>query len=199
MMSITNNPIITFLLAYDNNVLVGMNGHTVCFVTSYNVKSQQKGKKTVLQQVIDNLFKIMHQQVCALLFNERPQANFFTITHSLHYSVLQGIACISHQTTKATKFNKSEQYLSHHHNYPFGNIECVFMGEIVQFQALIADGFCMNKKEIKRPPVQKKVCLEEVPVAIDITTTVHKVQGKSCRTVVTICITDEIVFCYYHV
>ena len=63
----THNPIITSLLGCNNNVLVGMNGRAVFYVTSYNVKSQQKEEKDAYEKVTNILIKILRKQGSELL------------------------------------------------------------------------------------------------------------------------------------
>ena len=56
----THNPTITSLLGVNNNVMVGMNGRLVMYVTGYNAKSQQKEEKQaweVMGGIIINIMK----------------------------------------------------------------------------------------------------------------------------------------------
>ena len=68
----THNPIITSLLGCNNNVLVGMNGRAVFYVTSYNVKSQQKEETLAYEKVTEIMLKIMRKQVCSRLLETDP-------------------------------------------------------------------------------------------------------------------------------
>jgi len=53
-----HNPTITTLLGCNNNVMVGMNGQLVLYVTGYNVKSQQKEERVAYEKVSELLVKI---------------------------------------------------------------------------------------------------------------------------------------------
>ena len=59
----THNPTITSLLGINSNVLVGMNGRSVIYVTGYNAKSQQKEERSAFEQVSQILIKIIRNQV----------------------------------------------------------------------------------------------------------------------------------------
>ena len=59
----THNPAITNLLGCNSNVLVGMNGRSVIYVTAYNAKSQQKEERSAFEQVSQVLIKIIQNQV----------------------------------------------------------------------------------------------------------------------------------------
>ena len=59
----THNPIITSLLGCNNNVLLGMNGRAVIYVTSYNAKSQQKEERCAFEKVSQVLIRNMKNQV----------------------------------------------------------------------------------------------------------------------------------------
>ena len=59
----THNPTITTLLGCNNNVMVGMNGRLVLYVTGYNVKSQQKEERVAFEKVSELLIKIFRNQV----------------------------------------------------------------------------------------------------------------------------------------
>ena len=198
MMSNTSNPIISSLLGCNNNVLVGMNDYALFNITSYSVKLQQKEEKTAFQQVTEILINIMKNMVSALLFKKiiYQLAFVVSLTHSLHYFVLQKIAHMAQQYTKVTKLNENGQYLSKYHNNPYGKMEYVVIEDFVQLQTRDDAFSCMKTKERKRPPTKKQLCLEHVPAAIVVTSTVHKLQGKSCLLVALICISDEISFCH---
>ena len=59
----THNPTITSLLGCNNNVMVGMNGCSVFYVTGYNVKSQQKEERHAFEQVSKVIVKLLRKQV----------------------------------------------------------------------------------------------------------------------------------------
>ena len=59
----THNPMITSLLGCNNNVLLGMNGRAVIYVTSYNAKSQQKEERFAFEKVSQILIQSMKKQV----------------------------------------------------------------------------------------------------------------------------------------
>ena len=59
----THNPSITSLLGCNSNVMVGMNGRLVLYVTGYNVKSQQKEERVAFEKVSDVLTKVFRAQV----------------------------------------------------------------------------------------------------------------------------------------
>jgi hypothetical protein len=59
----THNPEITSLLGCNSNVMVGMNGRSVMYVTGYNAKSQQKEERTAFEKVSEILIKILRNQV----------------------------------------------------------------------------------------------------------------------------------------
>ena len=67
----THNPSITSLLGINSNVLVGMNGRSVIYVTGYNAKSQQKEERSAFEQVSQILIKIIRNQVsvCVNILN----------------------------------------------------------------------------------------------------------------------------------
>ena len=59
----THNPTITSLLGCNSNVMVGMNGASVIYVTGYNVKSQQKEEREAYEKVSEVLIKKIREQV----------------------------------------------------------------------------------------------------------------------------------------
>jgi hypothetical protein len=59
----THNPTLTSLLGCNNNVMVGMNGRLVLYVTGYNVKSQQKEERMAFEGVSKVLVKLLQSQV----------------------------------------------------------------------------------------------------------------------------------------
>ena len=65
----THNPAITSLLGYNSNVLVGMNGRSVIYVTSYNAKSQQKEERAAFEKVSEVLITYMKKQVSLVIAN----------------------------------------------------------------------------------------------------------------------------------
>jgi Helitron helicase-like domain at N-terminus len=64
----THNPILTTLLGCNSNVMVGMNGRAVIYVTGYNAKSQQKDERTAFEKIADILIRIIENQVCLTCF-----------------------------------------------------------------------------------------------------------------------------------
>ena len=60
----THNPAITSLLGCNSNVLVGMNGRSVIYVTSYNAKSQQKEERLAYEKLCEAMIPIVKKQVC---------------------------------------------------------------------------------------------------------------------------------------
>jgi len=62
-----HNPTITTLLGCNNNVMVGMNGRLVLYVTGYNVKSQQKEERVAYEKVSELLVKLFRNQVSSFL------------------------------------------------------------------------------------------------------------------------------------
>jgi hypothetical protein len=63
----THNPALTSLLGYNSNVLVGMNGRSVIYVTGYNAKSQQREERNAFENVSQILIKMLRAQVCIFL------------------------------------------------------------------------------------------------------------------------------------
>ena len=59
----THNPAITSLLGCNSNVLVGMNGRSVIYVTSYNAKSQQKEERVAFETLCQAMIPIVKNQV----------------------------------------------------------------------------------------------------------------------------------------
>ena len=59
----THNPTLTALLGCNNNVLFGMNGRSVFYVTGYNTKSQQKEEWMAFEGVSRVLVKLLQTQV----------------------------------------------------------------------------------------------------------------------------------------
>ena len=59
----THNPTLTSLLGCNNNVMLGMNGRLVLYVTGYNVKSQQKEERFAFEAVSSVLLKLLQTQV----------------------------------------------------------------------------------------------------------------------------------------
>jgi hypothetical protein len=59
----THNPTLTSLLGCNNNVMLGMNGRLVLYVTGYNVKSQQKEERMAFEGVSKVLVKLLQNQV----------------------------------------------------------------------------------------------------------------------------------------
>jgi hypothetical protein len=60
----THNPTLTSLLGCNNNVMLGMNGRLVLYVTGYNVKSQQKEERAAFEAVSKVMVKQLQNQVC---------------------------------------------------------------------------------------------------------------------------------------
>jgi hypothetical protein len=60
----THNPTLCSLLGCNNNVLLGMNGRAVFYVTGYNVKSQQKEERAAFEAVSKAVVKQLQTQVC---------------------------------------------------------------------------------------------------------------------------------------
>jgi hypothetical protein len=65
----THNPTMTSLLGCNNNVMLGMNGRLVLYVTGYNVKSQQKEERMAFEGVSRVLVKLLQSQVRLYLYN----------------------------------------------------------------------------------------------------------------------------------
>ena len=61
-----HNPELTTLLGANNNVMVGMNGRSVFYVTGYQTKLQQTDERELFTQVSNALMKVMEKQVCTL-------------------------------------------------------------------------------------------------------------------------------------
>ena len=59
----THNPKLTNLLGCNTNVLLGMNGKAVFYVTSYNAKSTQKEERVAYENLSDIMIKIIRKQV----------------------------------------------------------------------------------------------------------------------------------------
>jgi hypothetical protein len=59
----THNAILTCLLGCNNNVMLGMNGRSVLYVTGYNVKSQQTEERMAFEGVSKVLVKLLQRQV----------------------------------------------------------------------------------------------------------------------------------------
>ena len=59
----THNPDITALLGCNNNVLFGMNGCAVFYVTGYNCKSQQKEERAVFNKVSEVVVRLLEKHV----------------------------------------------------------------------------------------------------------------------------------------
>jgi hypothetical protein len=59
----THNPTLTSLLGCNNNVMLGMNGRLVLYVTGYNVKAQQKEERMAFEGVSRVLVKLLQKQV----------------------------------------------------------------------------------------------------------------------------------------
>jgi hypothetical protein len=59
----THNSTLTCLLGCNTNVLVGMNGKSVFYVTSYNAKSQQKEENLAYEHLANIMIKIIRKQV----------------------------------------------------------------------------------------------------------------------------------------
>ena len=59
----THSPEITSSLGCNSNVLVGMNGRSVIYVTGYNAKSQQKEERIAFEKVSEILIKVLKKQV----------------------------------------------------------------------------------------------------------------------------------------
>jgi hypothetical protein len=123
----THNPIITSLLGCNNNVLVGMNGRAVFYVTSYNVKSQQKEETDAYQKVTDILIKIMKKQVCALLFKEgshQPMSVYNYSLIALFYIAGDCRGTIAYSTIRIPSIIGSNllAYLCTHHCSSYGSL-----------------------------------------------------------------------------
>jgi hypothetical protein len=58
-----HNKTITSLLGCNSNVMLGMNGRAVMYVTGYNTKSQQKEERAAFEKVSEILVKILQKQV----------------------------------------------------------------------------------------------------------------------------------------
>jgi hypothetical protein len=58
-----HNKTITSLLGCNSNVMLGMNGRAVMYVTGYNTKSQQKEERAAFEKVSEVLIKILQKQV----------------------------------------------------------------------------------------------------------------------------------------
>ena len=67
----THNPAITTLLGCNNNVMLGMNGRSVLYVTGYNVKSQQKEERVGFEKVSGVLVNLLRNQVSKNIFDYR--------------------------------------------------------------------------------------------------------------------------------
>ena len=59
----THNPDLTSLLGCNTNVMVGMNGSMVHYVTGYQAKSQQKEERVAFERVSAILLKVLRKQV----------------------------------------------------------------------------------------------------------------------------------------
>lgn len=59
----THNPTMTKLLLCNNNIMVGMNGQSVFYVTGYNVKAQQKEERAAFQKVAEAILGVLKRQV----------------------------------------------------------------------------------------------------------------------------------------
>jgi hypothetical protein len=59
----SHNPTITSLLGCNNNVMCGMNGRSVFYVTSYNVKKQQKEERNAFERLSRVIVKSLEKQV----------------------------------------------------------------------------------------------------------------------------------------
>jgi hypothetical protein len=59
----THNPTLTSLLGCNNNVMLGMNGRLVLYVTGYNVKAQQKEERSAYEAVSKVVVKQIQSQV----------------------------------------------------------------------------------------------------------------------------------------
>jgi hypothetical protein len=81
-----HNPLLTRLLGCNTNVLVGMNGVSVLYVTGYNVKSNQKEERVVYERISQTVVKVLEKRensnieredtvsihspnICIILFN----------------------------------------------------------------------------------------------------------------------------------
>ena len=60
----THNPMLTKMLGCNNNVMLGMNGRTVCYCTNYNCKPTQKEERENFQKVSEVMIKVLEKQVC---------------------------------------------------------------------------------------------------------------------------------------
>jgi hypothetical protein len=58
-----HNKTITSMLGCNSNVMLGMNGRAVMYVTGYNTKSQQKEERAAYEKVSEILIKILQKQV----------------------------------------------------------------------------------------------------------------------------------------
>jgi hypothetical protein len=85
----TQNPTITSLLGINNNVMVGMNGKLVLYVTGYQVKCQQKEETAAYEAVSVVLLKILRKKVSKPYFSYHLEiryifqqgANLFLLLH----------------------------------------------------------------------------------------------------------------------
>jgi len=58
----THNPVITTLLGCNNNVIVGMNGASAFYVTSYGAKGQQEDERKAFEKVSSVIIKVLQRQ-----------------------------------------------------------------------------------------------------------------------------------------
>jgi hypothetical protein len=58
---------LTSTLGCNTNVMVGMNGRAVFYVTGYNAKSQQKEERVAYEKVSEVLTKVFRKQVCVYI------------------------------------------------------------------------------------------------------------------------------------
>jgi len=77
----THNPDLTTVQCSNNNVLCGMNGRSVMYVTGYQVKSQQKEEARAFEAVSRILVALLHRQVKEI--QTESKQNIVNIVQSL--------------------------------------------------------------------------------------------------------------------
>ena len=125
----THNPAITLLLGVNSNVMVGMNGRSVIYVTGYNAKSQQKEERSAFEQVSQILIKIIRNQVsvCAnILFGYCQYYLLTNPTNELLY-YLPGSCRRRNSATTSVRVSKSigsylYSYIRTYSGCPYGTL-----------------------------------------------------------------------------
>ena len=90
------NPTITKLVCCNTNVIVGMNGRSVFYVTGYNVKSQQKEERSAFEEISKVMVKALKNQEAAsqeeVSEDRKSMQRSFgeaQLLHGISYSLIQ--------------------------------------------------------------------------------------------------------------